>query len=269
MIVKDINIKETNLEEIVEKFNLDNDLLLDVQDASEISRYLEKDGYAEVILKYPVKNGMETLGIHLAKETIMILHSSDLPFEINTKHKTSVFILVDILYKISESYFKIFKNLDKKIRKIKAASKTSVRNKDLLTLFELQDILDDYIIGLKGNLLVLGRIMLTNPKNDFINDAKIEIEQALETAISYSKTVSNLKGTLEIITNNLTNKRMESLTIVNVSALIITSISGLYGMNVRLPFSNLSNVFYYIILVSIILAFSFGFYLKRKFSEKR
>ena len=100
-------------------------------------------------------------------------------------------------------------------------------------------------------------------------DAKIEIEQALETAISYSKTVSNLKGTLEIITNNLTNKRMESLTIVNVSALIITSISGLYGMNVRLPFSNLSNVFYYIILVSIILSCSFGFYLKQKFSEKR
>ncbi len=269
MIVKDINVKENNIEEIIKKYNIDNDLLLDVQDSSEISRYLEKNGYAEIILKYPVKNEMETLGVHLAKDTIMFLHTSDLPFEINEKHKTSVFIVVDILYKISESYFKIFKNLDKKIRKIKLASKTSVRNKDLLTLFELQDLLDDYIIGLKGNLLVLGRIMLTNPKNDFINDAKIEIEQALETAISYSKTVSNLKGTLEIITNNLTNKRMESLTIVNVSALIITSISGLYGMNVRLPFSNLSNVFYYIILVSIILSCSFGFYLKQKFSEKR
>ena len=35
-----------------------------------------------------------------------------LSFEINEKHKTSVFIVVDILYKISESYFKIFKNLD-------------------------------------------------------------------------------------------------------------------------------------------------------------
>jgi hypothetical protein len=38
MIVKDINIKENNLEEIVEKYNIDNDLLLDVQDTSEISR---------------------------------------------------------------------------------------------------------------------------------------------------------------------------------------------------------------------------------------
>ena len=111
--------------------------------------------------------------------------------------------------------------------------------------------------------------MVFMPNNEFVFDAKIENDQALETALSYSKTVSNLKTTLEIITNNLTNKRMESLTIVNVSALIITSISGLYGMNVKLPFSEKEDIFFYIILVSIVLAVNFGIFLKKKFSEKR
>ena len=124
-------------------------------------------------------------------------------------------------------------------------------------------------MAIKGNLQVLSKIILTDPNNEFINDAKVENDQALETAISYFKTVSNLKSTLEIITNNITNKRMESLTIVNVSALIISSISGLYGMNVRLPLSDNPNIFYYIILTSILLALSFGFFLKKRFSEKK
>ncbi len=268
MFVKNINVKSDNIDEIVSEHNIDKDLLLDVQDTSEISRFLEKRNYTEIIIKYPYKKNIETLGVHLQKDGIVFLHTEEFPFEINKDLKNSTLILVDIIYKISENYFKILKNIDKKIKKIKSSSRLSVKNVDMLNLFEIQNDLDDYVISLKGNLLVLGKIVLTMPSNELVNDAKIEVEQALETAISYSKTVSNLKSTLEIITNNLTNKRMESLTIVNVSALIITSISGLYGMNVNLPFSNLHNVFYYIILVSIILSFTFGFSLKKKFSEK-
>ncbi|MGN0929617.1 MAG: CorA family divalent cation transporter [Alphaproteobacteria bacterium] len=269
MIVKDINVNEKNIKDIISQYALDEDLLLDVQDSSEIARFLEKNKYTEVILKYPEKNDISTLGIYLENNKILFLHTDEFPFNINNKLTTTTLILVDIINQITENYFKILKTIDKKIRKIKLASKTSVKNSDLLTLFELQNDIDDFVISIKGNLSVLNKIISTNQNNEFINDAKIENEQALETALSYSKTVSNLKSTLEIITNNITNKRMESLTVVNVSALIITSISGLYGMNVRLPLSNIYNIFYYIILVSIIFALSFGFFLKKRFSEKK
>ena len=62
---------------------------------------------------------------------------------------------------------------------------------------------------------------------------------------------------------------MESLTIVNVSALIITSISGLYGMNVRLPFAENYNVFYWLIFGGLGLALSVGFYIKKSFTDKK
>lgn len=269
MIVKDIEIHEKNITDIISKYELDEDLLLDVNDSSEIARFLEKKKYTEVILKYPIKNNIETLGVYLEQNKILFLHTEDFPFTIDKNLKSTTLILVDAIDKITENYFKILKNIDRKIRRIKQASKTSVKNIDLLNLFELQNDLDDYIIAIKGNLLVLGKIMLTNPNNELINDARIENEQALETAVSYSKTVSNLKSTLEIITNNITNKRMESLTVVNVSALIITSISGLYGMNVRLPLADIYNIFYYIILLSLFFAISFGFFLKKRFSEKK
>lgn len=270
MIVESINIKEKNIKDIISKYELDEDLLLDVEDSSEIARFLEKKKYTEVILKYPIKNDIATLGIYLEQNKILFLYNEDFPFTINNSLKTTTLILVDIIYQITENYFKILKTTDKKIRKIKLASKTSVKNNDLLTLFELQNDIDDYVISIKGNLGVLNKIItITQTNNEFINDTKIENEQALETAVSYSKIVSNLRSTLEIITNNITNKRMEGLTIVNVSALIITSISGLYGMNVRLPLANIYNIFYYIILLSIIFALSFGFFLKKKFSEKK
>lgn len=269
MIVKDIEIQEKNITDIISKYELDEDLLLDVNDSSEIARFLEKKKYTEVILKYPIKNNIATLGVYLEQNKILFLHTEDFPFTIDESLKSTTLILVDVIDKITENYFKILKNIDRKIRRMKQASKTSVKNIDLLNLFELQNDLDDYIIAIKGNLLVLGKIMITNPNNELINDARIENEQALETAVSYSKTVSNLKSTLEIITNNITNKRMESLTVVNVSALIITSISGLYGMNVRLPLADIYNIFYYIILLSLFFAISFGFFLKKRFSEKK
>ena len=268
MIIESINIKN-NIEEIISRYNLDNDLILDTQDSSELARFLEKNNYTEVILKYPLKSEISTLGVHLTKEAMFLLHTDDFPYEINTSYKTTLLVLVDVIYKITESYFKSLKNIDKKIKKIKSSSKIRVKNSSLLSLFEIQNNLDDYVMGMKGNLLVIEKILQILPKDEFVNDAKIENNQALETALSYSKTVSNLKSTLEIITNNLTNKRMESLTIVNVSALIITSISGLYGMNVRLPFADKHNVFYWLLFGGLGLALGVGIYIKKIFSDKK
>ncbi len=269
MIIENINVKDNNIEEITKTYKLDQDLLLDVQDSSEIARFLEKYNYTEVILKYPVKNEVATLGIHLTKDSILFLHTSDFPYEINHEYKTTLLVLVDIIYKITENYFKSLKTIDKKIKKIKSSSKTKVKNSSLLSLFEIQNDLDDYVMGMKGNLIVIEKILQILKGNEFVSDAKIENNQALETALSYSKTVSNLKSTLEIITNNLTNKRMESLTIVNVSALIITSISGLYGMNVRLPFADNYNIFYWLLFGGLGLALMIGFYIKRIFADKK
>lgn len=269
MIIENINVKENNVDEIVKTYKLDQDLLLDVQDSSEIARFLEKSNYTEVILKYPIKTEVSTLGVYLTKDTMLLLHTDDFPYEIDVSYKTTLLVLVDIIYKITESYFKLLKSVDKKIKKIKSSSKTKVKNSSLLSLFEIQNDLDEYVMGMKGNLIVIEKILQILHGNEFVSDAKIENNQALETAISYSKNVSNLKSTLEIITNNLTNKRMESLTIVNVSALIITSISGLYGMNVRLPFAESYNVFYWLLFGGLGLAMTIGFYIKRIFADKK
>ncbi len=269
MLIKDIKFTDSDLKEISKKLSIDADLFEDVQDPSEIARFLSKKDYTEIILKYPLKNDISTLGVYLKKDTMVLIHNDDFPIEVNNELDNPYLVLTDILYKITEIYFKAFKNIDKKIKKIKSSAKTRVKNSDLLSLFELQNTLDDYVMSTKGNLLVIGKLAQVIPNNELVGETKIEIEQALETAVSYSKTVSNLKGTLEIITNNTTNKRMESLTIVNVSALIITSISGLYGMNVRLPFADNYNVFYWLLFGGLGLATTIGLFLQKRFADKK
>ena len=272
MVVKEVDLKKNSIEEIIVKYNVDKDLLSDVKDESEMARFLEKEGFTEIILKYPTTKGdVKTLGAYVRKDDVVFIYDENPSFNLGVSYNyTNILrVIVDVIYKISEQYFKSLKNIDKKMRKIKSSSKSRVKNSDLLAMFELQNTLDDYVMGLKGNISVLNKIMTILPQNEFVNDTKIECDQALETAISYSKTVSNLKSTLEIITNNLTNKRMESLTIVNVSALIITSMSGLYGMNVELPFANKPNVFYWLLAGSVCSAIFVGLYLNRQFSNKK
>ncbi|MCR5506588.1 MAG: hypothetical protein K6F04_01930, partial [bacterium] len=155
MIIENINVKDNNIEEIVETYKLDKDLLLDVQDTSEIARFLEKTNYTEVILKYPVKTEVSTLGVHITKDTMLLLHTDDFPYEIDINHKTTLLILVDIIGKITESYFKLLKNVDKKIKKIKSSSKTKVKNSSLLSLFELQNDLDDYKVSFHPHNIVI------------------------------------------------------------------------------------------------------------------
>ena len=109
MIIENINVKDNNIEEITKTYKLDQDLLLDVQDSSEIARFLEKNSYTEVILKYPLKTEVSTLGVYLTKDVMFLLHTDDFPYDIDDNHKTTLLVLVGIIDKITESYFKLLK----------------------------------------------------------------------------------------------------------------------------------------------------------------
>ena len=146
MVVTEVNLKEHTVEEIIEKYSIDEDLLADVQDQSEVARFLEKEGYTEIILKYPTKNDIDTLGAYMRKDDVIFIYDEGPSFNLNHeyKYKTTNLVIIEVIYKISEQYFKYLKNIDKKIRRIKSSSKSKVKNSDLLSLFELQNSLDDY-----------------------------------------------------------------------------------------------------------------------------
>jgi len=77
----------------------------------------------------------------------------------------------------------------------------------------------------------------------------------------YGELVAGLSSTFDSLQANKTNEIMRVLTIISTIVLPLTFITGLYGMNVGLPFDNLKFAFWIIIVIcfgiSAVLLFSF------------
>ncbi len=81
----------------------------------------------------------------------------------------------------------------------------------------------------------------------------------------YGELVAGLSNTFDSLQANKTNEIMRVLTIISTIVLPLTFITGLYGMNVKLPFGHLSYAFWIImaLCVGVIIGLLFSFRRKR------
>ena len=88
---------------------------------------------------------------------------------------------------------------------------------------------------------------------DLLEDVIIENRQALEMASIYGDILSRIMDAFSAIINNNQNNVMQLLTVVTLILSIPTMISGYFGMNVQVPFSNNPNGFWIILFISAII----------------
>lgn len=80
----------------------------------------------------------------------------------------------------------------------------------------------------------------------------------------YEELIEGLSKTFDSLQTNRINEIMKVLTLISSILLPLTFITGLYGMNVGLPFQNDPNSFWLVIGCMFFIAFSMVFYFKRK-----
>ncbi|MBO7490828.1 MAG: magnesium transporter CorA family protein [Bacteroidales bacterium] len=81
----------------------------------------------------------------------------------------------------------------------------------------------------------------------------------------YGELVDGLSSTFDSLQTNKTNEIMRMLTIISTIVLPLTFISGLYGMNVRLPFAENPYAFWIVMIICIsILVLLLVFFLKKR-----
>ena len=81
----------------------------------------------------------------------------------------------------------------------------------------------------------------------------------------YGELVDGLSSTFDSLQTNKTNEIMRMLTIISTIVLPLTFISGLYGMNVRLPFADSPFAFWIVMIICVsILVLLLVFFLKKK-----
>ena len=81
----------------------------------------------------------------------------------------------------------------------------------------------------------------------------------------YGELVDGLSSTFDSLQTNKTNEIMRMLTIISTIVLPLTFISGLYGMNVRLPFAESPFAFWIVMIICVsILVILLLFFIKKR-----
>ena len=135
-----------------------------------------------------------------------------------------------------------------------------MRNKELMQMMELEKSLVYFSTSLRGNELVLEKMMRLEMLNQYpedtnlLEDVIIENKQAIEMCAIYRDIMNGAMDAFASIISNNQNTVMKLLTSITIVISIPTLIASIWGMNVDLPFTNNPNAFIILIGTAVILS---------------
>lgn len=80
----------------------------------------------------------------------------------------------------------------------------------------------------------------------------------------YEELIEGLSKTFDSLQTNKINEIIKVLTLISSILLPLTFITGLYGMNVGLPFQNESRAFWIVVIAMVIIVFTMVLFFKKK-----
>lgn len=258
-----INVVAPSDEELLlisKKTNVPLEFLKAPLDDEETSRIDIEDGNMIVIVDIPFTE-MEDNSLTYDTYPLAIIHTENFLITVCLKNskvltdfingkiksfftfKKSRFIL-QILNRISTYYLLYLRQIDKKSLMIEKRLHKSMKNRELIQLHSLEKSLVYFSTSLKANEITLEKLLKVevmqkySEDKDVLEDVIIENKQAIEMTEIYSNILaSTMDFFASVISNNL-NIVMKVLASVTILMAIPTIMSGIYGMNVDLPFQH-------------------------------
>ena len=248
------------ISEISEQFNIDASDLRAPLDEEERSRIDTEENYTIIVVDIPVieeRNGTDwfvtlPLGIFTTDDAIITVCLQESPVlnafmdgrvRDHYTYKKTRFIL-QILYKNASLFLQYLRVVDKKSETVEKKLHKSQKNKELIELLELEKSLVYFTTSLRGNEMVLEKLMKLNkikkyPEDeDLLEDVIVENKQAIEMANIYSGILSGTMDAFASVISNNQNLVMKTLSAITIVMAIPNIIAGLYGMNVGgIPFA--------------------------------
>ena len=183
--------------------------------------------------------------------------------------KKTRFVL-QLLYRTSTKFLQYLRQIDKVSTQVESALHKSMKNRELIQMLKLEKSLVYFSTSLKGNEVVLEKMLKTNfikrypDDEDLLEDVIIENKQAIEMAAIYREI---LTGTMDafasVISNNL-NIVMKLLTSITIIMAVPTMVASLWGMNVPVPFQYVSTGFYVVLGIALVITAVVALVLWRK-----
>ena len=145
-----------------------------------------------------------------------------------------------------------------------------MKNKELITLLNLEKSLVFFTTSLRANEIVMEKLLrgkvirMYEEDEDLLEDVIIENKQAIEMANIYSNI---LTGTMDafasLISNNL-NIVLKFLAAITIILALPTMVASFFGMNVPLPWENSPHGFALVLGLSAVISGLSAYYLAKK-----
>ena len=283
-----ISPSEEEIKEVCDNLNIKDDFIkysLDYEEKARID--IEDDGTMLFIVDIPIiekENDSEIyttmpIGMIVVRDDYFItvsLKNNSIIKEIENKVYKNIVtykksrLIFQILYQNAATFLNLLKRISKETEIAESVLKSSMKNKELLKLLNLEKSLVYFTNSLKSNEVVMEKtlrgkiIKLYDEDEDILEDAIIENKQAIEMSKIYSDI---LNGTMDayasIISNNL-NGVMKFLTSITIILSIPTMVASFWGMNVEVPMQNNKLGFLIIMIFSVLSAIIAMIWLKKK-----
>ena len=190
------------------------------------------------------------LGIIVTKENIITVSCASLSLiEIfksgivkGALSNNIISFVLQLLHRNSTNFLIYLRNIEKQSKEWERELYQSMRNRELLGLLELEKSLVYFSTSLKTNESVLermGRMAFIKENLDdaeFLEEVIIENKQAIEMAKIYSDVLSVVMEVFASVISNNFNMLMKRLTAITIVMAVPNILSGLWGMNVAVPF---------------------------------
>ncbi|HJX05186.1 MAG TPA: magnesium transporter CorA family protein [Candidatus Nanoarchaeia archaeon] len=277
---------EHELETLKKDFPVPDDFLHSLRDVDELPSWDEHEKCTCIIIKIPYNkkgNALEystvPLGILVTKENVITICYFENEVTAHLKSQAFAFTKTHLVFRLmflaTKLYLDYLNEIKKKMYDIESKLETTLQNKLVMKLLELEKDLVYFDTGLRANDILLHRFAHEQSKNKFIKiktpeDTRLienaidENKQAIQMANIYSMILSNtLDAFTSIISNNL-NIVIKVLTVITVMIALPTLVASIYGMNINLPFQHSPSAFSLLMFISVLLAALFVLVLWKK-----
>lgn len=165
-------------------------------------------------------------------------------------------LILYLSWQLSTCYNRFLKELIRQTNKLEGELKVSTENSQLYQMMDIQKSLVYFESAINSNLEVLTMLynarIFTDPRAHLprLHDILVETKQAATTTKIQLKLVDKVSDTFSAIVSNNLNNVMKILTSLTIVLTIPTIIGGIFGMNVKLPFANREDAFFWIFVVT-------------------
>lgn len=254
------------------------DVLKTSLDTEERSHVELEDNYIFIVINIPIileTDSYDTLplGIFITPDFIITLCIQETEvMRAFTENKYPLFytfkktrFLFQILYRTATLFLRYLQQINHRTDDIEQDLRHSMQNKEFFLLLELQKSLTYFTSALRGNGIVMEKLMrlrrnttlhhllkMYEEDEDLLEDVIIENKQAIEMVEMYSNILMSMSDTFASIISNNLNIVMKFLASITIILAVPTIIFSLWGMNVPVPWADDPMGFTIIIAIAIL-----------------